>query len=214
MSLNACFREGGIEGVRGLPYLALFNAYTPTDPHPPSRAVRVLAFLRRSASSDRKFEAEAIALIQRPEWRANLVGGYASLFAPDPEPMVDALWGRVEGGSWASPQLACFLERLDDRFVEHAKAMQEKLVRAGISEPEAVTPDSHSRRGPETPTESAEKTVGALKYLIDLNEKGEARVPPYGPGTEHQREGWTIAWGSRTKVLDLLAELGQLGPPP
>lgn len=205
MSLEDFHLTGKVGGR--LPYLILLNLAAPWLPDPISDTIQVLQTLRDMASSDPAFEEEAISLVERADWRGNLVGAVAALFLRDPEDALTRLWDRLEKGSWVSPQLACVLERLDPAFADHARRARSRLGRRGIAEPEPVTPESHSRRGPETPSESTEKTIGALRLLTEVREKGVARVPPYGPGTEHQREGWVTAWGWRSRLLPVLAEL-------
>lgn len=197
MALKACFE--GIPGVAGAPYMALANmSWSRGD------TLRVLEFLQRSAATDEAFEQDALALVGVADWPSNLVGAVASLFARAPDKLIAGLWRRIENGSWVSAQMACVLERIDPLFVSHARESWDRLEREGIGEPEPPTAGAYARRGPESASASAQRTIGALKVLITHREGQEARIPPHGPGMSEQRSGWGTAWMWRAVLMEYL----------
>ena len=66
-------------------------------------------------------EAELTALLDDPNWRLHLIAA-AGLLLRGPAPAtLDALWSRIELGSWVVARLAATAFLLDDRFAERAR---------------------------------------------------------------------------------------------
>lgn len=80
---------------------------------------RVAAAVAASPDAD----AELEALFLERNWRCHLVGASA-LLATGPTPRrLEALWGALERGSWAAPQLAAAAWVLDGEFEPRAREM-------------------------------------------------------------------------------------------
>jgi hypothetical protein len=88
-------------------YLVLLNLGSVTD------SVEALRVIGACAAE----EADIAALLADANWRPHLVACAAILQrAGDPAALVEALWRRLAGGSWVSPQIAATLSLVDPGF--------------------------------------------------------------------------------------------------
>lgn len=79
----------------------------------------VAGAVAKSPDADR----ELAALFLERNWRCHLVGAAALLAAGAGPTRLDLLWGALERGSWAAPQLAAAAWLLDDEFEPRARKL-------------------------------------------------------------------------------------------
>ena len=136
---------------------------------------------------DAESEGEIAALLDSPDWRLHLIAT-AALLLHGPSPgTLDALWERIEVGSWVAARLAAIAFLLDDRFAGKAKAWIE------------------ARYGPPSPPRggidgiwnvfSSQTATALLALLKQLPETGS----------------WVADWERRPTVAAALAEGGEAG---
>jgi hypothetical protein len=162
--------------------------FTLLDPGP---SAEVQALLSRLAplviGADADIESELIALLDSPNWRLHLIAA-AGLLLRGPAPAtIDALWSRIEIGSWVVARLVATAFLLDDRFAERARAWIEE------------------RYGPPAPPRggiggvwnvfSAQTATSLLALLQQLPEN----------------ESWIAEWEVRPTVAAALADGGEAG---
>lgn len=132
-------------------------------------------------------EGEIAALLDSPDWRLHLIAA-AGLLLHGPSPgTLDALWERIEVGSWVAARLAAVSFLLDDRFAGKAKAWIE------------------ARYGPPAPPRGgvngiwnvfSGQTATALLALLQ-------QLP--------ETESWLADWEGRPTIAEALAEGGEAG---
>ena len=132
-------------------------------------------------------EGEIAALLDSPNWRLHLIAAAALLLRGPSPGTLDALWERIEVGSWVAARLAALAFLLDDRFAGKAKAWIE------------------ARYGPPSPPRGgidgiwnvfSGQTATALLALLK-------QLPETGP--------WVADWEGRPTLAEALAEGGEAG---
>lgn len=128
----------------GTPYLALLHAKAPD---------RALVLLHHAAGASPDFGADVQALLADENWRMHLIAAGAIFVAPERCP-VEALWERIEAGSWVTPQLLAAAQVADPTFPVRADALLGWLL-------DRVTPDT-----PEADQREVAKAVTAIGALL------------------------------------------------
>lgn len=128
----------------GTPYLALLHAKAPD---------RALALLHHAAQASPDFAADVQALLADDNWRMHLIAAAAVVVAPERCP-VDALWERIEAGSWVTPQLLAAAALADPTFPVRADALLGWLL-------DRVTPEA-----PEADQREVTKAATAIAALL------------------------------------------------
>lgn len=104
--------------------------------------------LLASLSDELHWEEDTIRLIGGPDWRDHLSAAVSFYLCPhhhDHPPILTALWGALERGSWVSPQLLVVLSQRDPDF----SAKLERLLTRGVRPKSAGHPMlDHVVQGP------------------------------------------------------------------
>ncbi len=153
----------------------------------PSTEVQALLSRLAPLAVDADGEADLVALLDSPNWRLHLIAA-AGLLVRGPAPAtLDALWSRIELGSWVVARLAATAFLLDERFAERAKAWIE------------------ARYGPPAPPRGgiggvwnvfSSQTAASLLALL-------RQLP--------ETESWLAEWEARPNLATVLAENGEAG---
>ena len=109
----------------GTPYLALLHAKAPD---------RALVLLHHAAGASPDFGADVQALLADENWRMHLIAAGAIFVAPERCP-VEALWERIEAGSWVTPQLLAAAQVAVGRL--HGLASSHAATAASMAAPSA-----------------------------------------------------------------------------
>jgi hypothetical protein len=78
--------------------------------------------LERALAASPDADAELAALFAERNWRCHLVAATALLVSGASPARLDALWGALDAGSWAAPQLAVIAWLLDEQFEARARS--------------------------------------------------------------------------------------------
>lgn len=109
----------------------------------PSSPDRTLVLLKAAIEASTDLDADLVALLGDLNWRPALVAATAIVMAPALGPArvgpatMEALWARLDAGSWVAPQLLVVLARVDPRFEERALA---RLARPAAARLDPVSP--------------------------------------------------------------------------
>jgi hypothetical protein len=90
--------------------------------HLPS-AKSVFELVVEAVARSKDPDAELEALFLERNWRCHLVGAATLLATGAGVRRLDALWGALERGSWAAPQLAATTWLLDEEFEPRARKL-------------------------------------------------------------------------------------------
>ncbi|HEV7517362.1 MAG TPA: hypothetical protein VGR07_13760 [Thermoanaerobaculia bacterium] len=132
-------------------------------------------------------EPELIALLDNPNWRLHLIAA-AGLLLRGPSPAtLEALWSRIELGSWVVARLAATAFLLDDRFAERAKRWIE------------------ARYGPPAPPRGG--IGGVWNVFAGQTAASLLALLRQLPGDE----SWIAEWEARPTVAAALAAGGEAG---
>ena len=132
-------------------------------------------------------EAELSALLESPNWRLHLIAA-AGLLLRGPAPAtLDALWSRIELGSWVVARLAATAFLLDDGFAGRAKGWIE------------------ARYGPPAPPRGG--IGGVWNVFAGQTATSLLALLKQLPGDEL----WIEEWEARPTLAAALAEGGEAG---
>jgi hypothetical protein len=153
----------------------------------PSAEVQAILSRLSPLAVDAEGEADLLALLASPNWRLHLIAA-AGLLVRGPAPAtLEALWDRIELGSWVVARLAATAFLLDERFAARAKSWIE------------------ARYGPPSPPRGgvdgiwnvfAAQTATSLLALLK-------QLP--------ETESWLAEWEARPNLAAVLEESGEAG---
>lgn len=179
------------------PSLQQTRLQTALDPAPPphltlldlASSEEVQSLLARLAplAVDAEGEADLAALLESPNWRLHLIAA-AGLLVRGPSPVtLEALWDRIEVGSWVVAQLAATAFLLDEHFAARAKRWIE------------------ARYGPPTPPR------GGIDGIWNVF-SGQTATSLFALlGQLPETETWLAEWRARPNLEAVLAESGETG---
>lgn len=140
-------------------YLALLNLSADDS----TEAVRLV---RRCAATDTD-RTSILALLTDLNWRPALVAAVAAAFLPSDSRITNALWHRIDTGSWVVPQIAAILAVIDSDFELQARRRLEVHCPLDSSELRALTViERHSAAGPAGSTGRSAKTASVLQAIL------------------------------------------------
>lgn len=90
---------------------------------PSGRPHHLFAAVERAVASSPDADAELAALFAERNWRCHLVAAATLLACGSTRSRLDGLWGALESGSWAAPQLAVAAWLLDEEFERRARRL-------------------------------------------------------------------------------------------
>jgi hypothetical protein len=161
-------------------YLALLNLSADDS----ADAVRLV---RQCAATD-VGRASVLTLLADLNWRPTLVAAVAAAFLPSDTGITEALWHRIDAGSWVVPQIAVVLAAIDPDFELHARQRLEAHCPLDSSELRALTMvERHSAAGPAGGTERSAKTVSVLQTLLSATDPRPEWLDALLASTEHQQ---------------------------
>jgi hypothetical protein len=188
-------------------YLALLHLSAEDS----SDAVRLV---RQCAVADIDRSA-ILGLLGDLNWRPTLVAAVAAaLLPPDPR-ITNALWHRLDSGSWVVPQIAVVLSGVDPDFQTQARRRLEAHCPLDSNDLWVLSMiERHSAAGPGGDTERSAKAASALETIVAGISPQPAWLAPIVATSEHQAlvasdvdAGGSIAqrWGERfTQIRRLL----------
>ena len=126
-------------------------------------AVRLV---RQCAAADIDCSA-ILGLLRELNWRPTLVAAVAAAFLPLDTRITDALWHRLDSGSWVVPQIAVVLSTVDPDFQTQARLRLEAHCPLDTTELRALTMiERHSAAGPAGGIERSAKAASALESIV------------------------------------------------
>jgi hypothetical protein len=160
-------------------YLALLNL-SAGDSGDAVRLVRQCAL----ADTDR---LAILELLTDLNWRPTLVAAVAAAFLPPDPRITNALWHRLDCGSWVVPQIAVVLSAVDPDFQNQARHRLEAHCPLDYSELRALTMiERHSAAGPAGGAERSAKAASALESIIAGISPQPEWLAPIVATSEHQ----------------------------
>ena len=161
-------------------YLALLNLSADDS----ADAVRLV---RQCAATD-VGRTSVLTLLADLNWRPTLVAAVAAAFLPSDTRIIDALWHRIDAGSWVVPQIAVVLAAIDTDFELHARQRLEAHCPLDSSELRALTMvERHSAAGPAGGTERSAKTASVLQTLLSATDPRPEWLDALIASSEHQQ---------------------------
>jgi len=125
--------------------------------------------VRRCCEGNQEATADILKLLKEPNWRPHLVAAVAVIHIGYDVKTVEALWNRLDHGSWVTPQLAVALLLVDTEFVSKAKPRLEAGCPVNYSELLQMSAlELHSAAGPAGKTGRSAKAAAALLRLVEM----------------------------------------------
>jgi hypothetical protein len=184
-------------------YLALLNLSADDS----ADAVRLV---RQCAVADTNRDS-ILSLLADLNWRPTLVAAVAAAFLPQDSRITDALWHRVDAGSWVVPQIVVILATIDSGFELRARQRLEAHCPLDSSELRALTMvERHSAAGPAGGTERSAKTASVLETILSVANPRPTWLDAVLASTEHRQlvaldidSAGSIAqsWGERFSLI-------------
>ncbi len=160
-------------------YLALLHlsAEDSTD------AVRLV---RQCAVADTDRSA-ILGLLTDLNWRPTLVAAVAATFLPPDSRITNALWHRLDSGSWVVPQIAVALSAIDPNFQTQARRRLEVRCPLDYTELGALTMlERHSAAGPAGGMQRSAKAAAALEKIVASTSSQPTWLAAIVASPEHQ----------------------------
>jgi hypothetical protein len=112
-------------------------------------------------------------LLTDPNWRPHLVAAVAVILCGHQVETAQALWRRLDRGSWVTPQVGVALSLTDPDFLRHARERLEARCPLDASDLRQMTPlQRHSAAGPAGVVERSAKTAKTLLCLVQKQSAG------------------------------------------
>lgn len=160
-------------------YLALLNLSA-------DDSLEAVRLVRQCATTDVD-RVSILALLDDLNWRPALVAAVAAAFIPPDRRITDALWHRIDTGSWVVPQIAVILAAIDSHFEAHARHRLEAHCPLDSSELRALTmPERHSAAGPAGGIERSAKAASVLEAILSSTVPRPAWLDAVLACKEHQ----------------------------
>lgn len=206
VALRPVFQLGPLEG-----YLMLLHF------HRSPCLMHLEAALDRSA----KPCSDLRTLLERPDWRKQLVGAVGALLRPSVE-LATATWNAFDGGSWISPQLGVVARQLDPEFERNARARIASRCPVFARLPRGIDAVSrHVMTGPASSVGRSAKAISALMAICRVSPGSRAWLPEHEAARDVQQmleadvdRGGPLALEWWREATDRLAEKGHRLPFP
>lgn len=161
-------------------YLALLNLSG-------DDSVGAVRLVGQCAASDTD-RSSILALLSDLNWRPTLVAAVAAAFLPLDSRIIDALWHRLDTGSWVVPQIAVILASIDPDFQLQARQRLEAHCPLDSSELRALGMiERHSAAGPAGGTERSAKAASALQTILSGSVPQPEWLTAVLANSEHQK---------------------------
>jgi hypothetical protein len=107
-------------------------------------------------------------LLTDSNWRPHLVAAVAVIVSGYQADAVKLLWGRLDSGSWVTPQIATALFLVDPDFAAQARIRLEAGCPVDGNQPPMNPLERHSAMGPAGTVQRSAKCAAALLHLAEM----------------------------------------------